>query len=867
LLAHGPVLFEHVSIPGSGRFDAGLKNQQIFTEVQITMGRLGPLNSLAFGRSPFQPPELDNNGNFILGLHAHDAENKDFYTQQFDERGHPKNDTSKATVRAMQHAQNAVLETVGVVVRREEASKSAWQRQSKKRKVEDIVNENSHGIILRELGPFLMQSSMWWAISLRRRIQTFRSYLGPPVLHILRSEVSSMGLLSLLTDGLLPAIASYVINVLLGNMQSRRLEISFEITIRGTEYSWKPFTSFTAGLIIPLIVFPAKAFAVLQSLHLIPSTFHLSPWSFVPLTSASPVQLPQLPDMWSIGTGLAFAKGICYNAFIFSTISDLTKSYIHNAMYRVILLTLAPRPDHPDDLTIRAAIQDQTDGDSFSLPGIGPENNAERLSRARSGDFWTELTREMRLLFVRIKRLRNVATMLNPLQENPRPSMDVTPATHANDFRVRARSEARQRQMVRENLEHLRENEAERIAVQRQAHNMALADFGILPASDPDVDTFLLPAFEIFDSDSTATPEPVDLNDEAATGTEDLQEPPLLFDRFTSDGIHDREEREGEGRILASLGFNDPIDSTNAQDALTPFTHPPLDFVQNLSSTPSDPARESVLEEAASLAPEGTSINHTLEILSPSQTNEPSPSANIAIPDRSLTLPPQAPDSPLDRNATPPTISRNRTQNRRHIRRSHSVSQASSSTSAIAPFSASASASNSSNRASTRRARRRTHRLPPPRRSDHPGDSAPDYSPASFDYGAAHHTFPVPRHRVTTLSVFPAEMFAECAAGLVTSIVTLPLDTLYVRALVRGFLGRPSTTRAGASVAAVGLMGDVYGMGEWFGGSNMGLQGRLRYMGLMALMFGVQGCVSSLSWVLVTKAAIALGRQLGWGQL
>jgi hypothetical protein len=97
--------------------------------------------------------------------------------------------------------------------------------------------------------------------------------------------------------------------------------------------------------------------------------------------------------------------------------------------------------------------------------------------------------------------------------------------------------------------------------------------------------------------------------------------------------------------------------------------------------------------------------------------------------------------------------------------------------------------------------------------------------------------------------------------------VTLPLDTLYVRALVRGFLGRPSTTRAGASVAAVGLMGDVYGRGEWFGGSNMGLQGRLRYMGLMALMFGVQGCVSSLSWVLVTKAAIALGRQLGWGQL
>lgn len=831
------------------------------------MGLLGPLNSLAFGRSPFQPPELDDNGNFILGPHAHDAENKDFYIQQFDERGHPKNDTSKATVRAMQHAQNAVLETIGVVVRREEASKSAWQRQSKKRKVEDIVSENSHGIILRELGPFLMQSSIWWATSLRRRMQTFRSYLGPPVLHILRSEVRSLGFLSLLTDGLLPEIASYVINVPLGNMQSRRLEISFEITVRGTVYSWKPFTSVTAGLILPLIVFPAKAFAVLQSLHLIPSTFHLSPWSFVPLTSASPIQFPPLPEVWSIGTGLAFAAGMCYNPFILSTISDLTKSYIHNAMYRVILLALAPRPDHPDDLTIKAAVQDQTDGHSFSLPGIGPENNTERLSRARSSDFWTELTREMRLLFTCIKRLGNVATLLNLLQKKPRPSMDGTPATHASDSRVRARSEALQRQMVRENLEHLRENEAERIAVQRQAHDWALAEFGILSTSDPDVDAFLLPAFEIFDSDSTATPEPVDLNDEAATGAEDLQEPPLLFDRFTSDSIHDREEREGEGRMLASLGFNDPIDSTSAQDALTPITYPPPDFLQNLFHTPSDPARESVLEESASLAPEETSINHTLEIRSPSQTNEPSPSANIAIPDRSPTLPPQAPDSPLDRNATPPTISRNRAQSRRHIARSRSISPASSSTSALPPFSASASASNSSNRASTHRARRRSHRPPNPRRRDHAVSSALDYSPASSDDGAAHHTFPAPRHRVTTLSVFPAEMFAECTAELLTSIVMLPLDTLYVRALVQGFLGRPSTARASASVAAVGLRGDVYELGEWFGGSNVGWHGRLRYAGLMALMFGVQGCVSTLSWALVTKAAIAFGRQLGWGQL
>lgn len=815
------------------------------------MGRLGPLNSLAFGRSPFQSPELDD-GDFVLGPHAHDFENKDVYMQQFDERGHPKNDMSKATIRAMQHAQNAVLETVGVVVRREEASKSAWQRQSKKRKMEDIVNENSHGIVMREVGPFLMQSSMWWAISLRRRMQTFRSYLNPPVTHILRSELNSMGLLSLLTDGLLPAIASYVLNILLVGMQSRRLEVTFEMTVRGTVYAWKPFSSFTARFIIPLIVFPAKAFAILQSLHLIPSTYHLSPWSFLPFTSASPIRFPQLPHAWSIGAGLALATDICYNAFIVSTISDLTKSYIHNAMYRIILLTLAPRPDRPDRLTVKAARRDQNDNKSLSLPGIGPENNAERLSRARTGDFWTELGRELGFLAARIKGLRNLATRLKPSREFPNLAAEGMPAADFDDPRVRARSESLQRQMVRTNLDTLRNNEAERLRVQRQAHAWALGEFGISYVADSDDTAFLLSAGEIFQSDSTATPEPVDLNDEAATATEDLQEPPLLFDRFTSDSIHDREEREGEGRMLASLGFSDTAETVEVEAVRNVSRDAPPEVRQNPSEVSSDPARESVIEDAAPLIPEDTPVRHSIELPDGSRVQDNSPSAGIEMPEGSPSLPSQAPDSPLDRNATPPAISRTRA---RSLSTSHG-SQASTSTSSLDGY------ETDSIPAERRRARRR-HALP---RSQPLGDLALQYDSLSSDDGAPHITTPLPRHRVTMLSVFPAEMFAECLAGLITSMVTLPLDTLYVRGLVHGFLSSPNT-RPGASVAVLGLRGDVYGMNEWLGGSAAGWSGRLRYAGLMALMLGLQGCVSSLSWTLVTKLAIVFGKQSGWGQL
>jgi hypothetical protein len=852
------------------------------------MGRLGPLNSLAFGRSPFQPPELDENRDFILGPHAHEFDNKDFYVQEFDERGHPKNDASKATIQEMQHAQNAVLETVGVVVRREEAAKSAWQRQSKRDKVTDIINENNYGIVMREVLPFLVQSSVWWGLCLRRRMQTFRPYLDPPVTNIIRSEVQRFGPLSFLTGGLLPSIASYILNILLMSLQSQRSELTREISSGDASYTWKPFKSFAVGLAIPLLVFPAKAFAVLQGLHLIPSTSYLNLRCFVSFTAASPIQMPSTPAVWSIGTGLAFATSICYHPFVLGVISDKTKAYIHNAMYRVVLLTLTPRPDNPDKLTMEAARRNREDEDGLDLPGIGRRNNAERLSRGRTVDFWTEIGRELGFIAARIYQWKNIITRLKRLKEIESERQPI-PTGLAD------RTRALQRQMVRDDLENLRANEEDRLRVQRQAHNWALAEFGLY--SSGDIDEWLLPAQEIFDADpldtrSTPTPEPVDLTDYVANQAQHLEPPTPIFDPFTPNNEYDREEREGEGRMMASLSFDDSDATFEGPFQSLPYepnqgesgTSSPVFFrdlgagqsppeLRNPFETASDPSREAVLEEATRVAPD-VPVRRNAQLFDGPAYYDPNDVTQESIP--------EAPDSPLNRNPTPPAISLNRDRDRDDDRRSSprmiarptpspSLSEASMSSHELA-----------SHRRLDLRPRPPISTLPyrnrnpdgddgprtaPPHRAPSDLDLRwPSRSSSSSDDGAAHNTGlgSGPAHRVTTLSVFPAEMFAECAAGLFTSAITLPLDSLYVRSLALGFLGAAGPR---ASVAALGIRGDVYGMGEWFGGNAGGWGGRFRYAGMMALMMGIQACVSNVSWALVTRLAIMIGRQKGWGAI
>jgi hypothetical protein len=122
----------------------------------------------------------------------------------------------------------------------------------------------------------------------------------------------------------------------------------------------------------------------------------------------------------------------------------------------------------------------------------------------------------------------------------------------------------------------------------------------------------------------------------------------------------------------------------------------------------------------------------------------------------------------------------------------------------------------------------------------------------------------LPRHRVTSLSNYPADAFARHLSMMLTTMMMLPLESLYLRALARGFLDSP-TVRPGATAAAAGIRMDVRSLGAWFGGPERGLTGRLRYAGVMAMIWGLQAVISAGIWGLATKAVIWIGRStFGW---
>ena len=121
------------------------------------------------------------------------------------------------------------------------------------------------------------------------------------------------------------------------------------------------------------------------------------------------------------------------------------------------------------------------------------------------------------------------------------------------------------------------------------------------------------------------------------------------------------------------------------------------------------------------------------------------------------------------------------------------------------------------------------------------------------------------QHRVTSLSNYPADTFAWHMSVVLTTAMMLPLESWYLRALARGFLASPAT-RPGGVVAAARIGADVRSFQAWFGGEG-GLVGRLRYAGVMMLIWGMQTVVSAGVWGLGTRVAIWIGRSaFGWGK-
>lgn len=135
------------------------------------MGREAYLNRVVLGRSAFEAPLRDDEGNFILGGQArlHDDPS---YEQQWDERGHPHNPESERRARKFRQAQNEVLQACGVIVRKDAAKNERRRQRELPRytQLADVEEENNTGFLFKGIDRISGIISSWWLHNLRKRL-------------------------------------------------------------------------------------------------------------------------------------------------------------------------------------------------------------------------------------------------------------------------------------------------------------------------------------------------------------------------------------------------------------------------------------------------------------------------------------------------------------------------------------------------------------------------------------------------------------------------------------------------------------------------------------------------------------------------
>ena len=146
------------------------------------MGRSAYIERLALGRSPYGPPELTEDGEFILGERANQYSNHG-YIQQFNSHGHPQNEATEAAIRRFTRAQNEVMEVAGVVKSRR-AAISAQKKAVKRQKVLKAKQEDNTGALFTwpdRILETLCTHSVW---AFRARFQVERPLSPLPELEL-----------------------------------------------------------------------------------------------------------------------------------------------------------------------------------------------------------------------------------------------------------------------------------------------------------------------------------------------------------------------------------------------------------------------------------------------------------------------------------------------------------------------------------------------------------------------------------------------------------------------------------------------------------------------------------------------------------
>ncbi|OJJ83761.1 uncharacterized protein ASPGLDRAFT_25966 [Aspergillus glaucus CBS 516.65] len=736
---------------------------------------------------------------------------------------------------------------MGIVVSGEDGGEGAPNEQQK---INMIAAENDYGLVMATLDQVSVFLGSWWTSSLTGRIQTFKSYTHVPLTHIINYERDSIGVAGFYFAG----IPAWTVSTCLSICRHHPLErLIVFLQSHLTQYSPNEFctkiirASFTTvhyatrGALLVLAV-QTYMYSLLQSLHLVHPYCMPSASFFVPFGELAPTQLLSLPANLSFHSLAKLCMGILKTPSLLVYLYVYLRPIIEIRLYRLIRRRL-PKPSLADELSIRVAFDN--DLIDWMVPTLGrrseEENRRGCLTLYEDIKYELSVLRNWALSWFGFKRAQTPNRPGNSSQREER----IESLRQCIEELQNELGEAQTRTNQRERPQPLAErtparhggawpsSTAPNLSVQTSGPGTSFHGDRILQNEDnrvsqsPDA-----MSTDIFSDMPPLEGANVTSNEHETHQTADA-EPPRDQDenrRFSrSNTLFSRPSSPETSpptspRVRASLIHQNSDIITMQLELLGNRSQGQANARPrnaNLGELPAD--RRSVTEFLDSLL---SNTDQNLATIVNDAVDSDGLSNVTAGASQILTDAPSAPtsqDQPAEEQADPGLANILPDNNEEQM-----LEEALND-----PLGPEYDDENRSN-----------PELPPSAPNAHPRQlTGPPGSPA---------------HRVTILSSHPVDSLASHLASMLTTVIFLPLESLYLRSLASSFLSSRDSSSA--------LLSDVRTFGAWGGGGSR--TDHFTYVGKMALMISVQAAVNASVWGIVSGAAIRIGKKFcGWGSL
>ncbi|KAK2882726.1 hypothetical protein FQN49_000038 [Arthroderma sp. PD_2] len=809
------------------------------------MGRRAYLNSLALGRSPYEAPELIVNGAALPQPNRHLANvNADGYVQEYDPRGHPINRRSKAEAKQLRKAKNDVLSTMGIVVSGEELNSASVNEQDK---IALLADENDYGLALSAIDQLVMFGTSWWTKSLACRIQTFKSYNYTPLADIILRERQRIGYAGFYLGGLPVWTVSFLLSVCRSHFLESGLDSLHSAASSFLDAKWYKnlmhglfkIISFGTNSAVIVILGQGYMFSLLQSLHLLPSFSIPSFYSLIPFTQNSLIQLPPFPSELSAQSIGRYGLSLITSPFVMFNLYVSIRPVIEARVYRILRRRL-PKPDRPDKLSLRVAVENELI--EWTVPSLG-KRSEEEIKRSHF-----TLGQEMRYELITFKNW-----LLRLVGHQPAAEAELTPGEAPWLERYES---------VQRRVEQLQRDLGLRPVSPDRSHDTPAADIAPAPVYGDGRATMQISIghpvpLHSHPSHTDVAHEPgqILVDEENRFAQSPLQMPEAYFPEMHPS------VQPTEARPSVTDQQNMPLQSARPEAVSTPVpvpvSRPNTLFSPSPSPESSPPSSPRV--RASLIHQNSDVITMHLELLqshTDAEVENQALNANVSIPN-GVVHRTESQTSAIDRAASElldallSNPSHHSDMNPVELNQDPSHPQRGPTKWYMNNGEPSAARDNISSSSSEHLANGTTPRRQPLH------DRSGQHASEEWD------------HRVTILSSHPVDAFASHLACSITSILFYPFESVYLRSLAATFLSSQATTMLlplGATATVMGLRSDVRPLGAWLGGGNA--MDMLLYIGKMALIAGFEAAISAGTWGLGAGAAILLGRmKFQWGQL